>query len=76
MDKLFLAGGINDDDVLSSLMEALNDIVKFNYDYVCDEIQRIGNLTMGLINSEHDKPAKLSIELWSTFAEVELLRMS
>jgi hypothetical protein len=38
MDKLFLAGGINDDDVLSSLMEALNDIVKFNYDYVCDEI--------------------------------------
>lgn len=38
MEKLFLAGEINDDDILSSLMEALNDIVKFNYDSVCDQI--------------------------------------
>jgi hypothetical protein len=38
MEKLFLAGTINDDEILSALMEALNDIVKYNYDYVCDEI--------------------------------------
>jgi importin subunit beta-1 len=31
---------------------------------------------MALINSEHDKPAKLAIELWSTFAEVELSRIT
>jgi hypothetical protein len=36
MEKLFLAGTINDEDVLSSLMEALNDIVKYNYDSICD----------------------------------------
>jgi len=36
MDKLFLAGEINDEEVLSSLMEALNDIVKYNYDSICD----------------------------------------
>jgi hypothetical protein len=29
---------------------------------------------MKLINAEHDKPAKLAIEVWSTFAEVELSR--
>ena len=74
MDQLFLAGNINDEDVLSSLMEALNDIVKNCYDYIFDQIQRIGNLTMTLINSEHDKPAKLAIEVWSTFAEVEMQR--
>jgi len=38
MEKLFLAGEINDDEVLSSLMESLNDIVKHNYDSVCDQI--------------------------------------
>jgi hypothetical protein len=27
-----------------------------------------------MINSEHDKPAKLAIEVWSTFAEVEMSR--
>jgi len=36
MEKLFLAGTINDEEVLSSLMEALNDIVKYNYDSICD----------------------------------------
>ena len=74
MDKLFQAGEINDEDILSSLMEALNDIVKNSYDCIGDQILRIGNLTMQLINSDHDKPAKLAIEVWSTFAEVEMSR--
>lgn len=74
MDKLFLAGEINDEDILSSLMEALNDIVKYSYDFIGDQITRIGNLTIKLINSDHDKPAKLAIEVWSTFAEVEMSR--
>ena len=33
-----------------------------------------GNLTIKMINSDHDKPAKLAIEVWSTFAEVEMSR--
>lgn len=38
MDKLFQAGEINDEDILSSLMEALNDIVKLSYDCIGDQI--------------------------------------
>lgn len=76
MERLFLAGEINDEDVLSSLMESLNDIVKYCYDHLIDYIQKIGELTMKLINSDHDKPAKLAIELWSSFAEVEMQRNS
>lgn len=76
MDKLMIAGEINDDDILSSLMESLNDIVKYCYDSITDQITRIGGLTVNMINSEHDKPAKLAIEVWSSFAEVELSRLS
>ncbi len=76
MERLFIAGDINDEDVLSSLMESLNDIVKFCYDNLTEYIQKIGELTMKLINSEHDKPAKLAIEVWSSFAEVEMQRNS
>jgi hypothetical protein len=57
-------------------MESLNDIVKFCYDNLTEYIQKIGELTMKLINSEHDKPAKLAIEVWSSFAEVEMQRNS
>jgi hypothetical protein len=38
-------------------------------------IQQIGQLTIDLINSEHDKPAKLAIEVWSTISEVEQSRV-
>lgn len=57
-------------------MEALNDIVRVNYDYMLDYIVNIGQLTMSLINSEHEKPAVLAVELWSTIAEVETNRKS
>jgi hypothetical protein len=38
MEHLFKAAEINDEDILSSLMEALNDIVKYNYDYMMEFI--------------------------------------
>ena len=56
-------------------MEGLNDIVRVNYDYMSKYIQQIGQLTIDLINSEHDKPAKLAIEVWSTISEVEQSRV-
>jgi importin subunit beta-1 len=34
MQKIFDASKINDEDVLSSVMEGLNDIVRVNYDYM------------------------------------------
>lgn len=55
-------------------MEALNDIVRVNYDFIFDYILEIGQLTMVLINSTYDKAAQLAIELWSTISEVEINR--
>jgi hypothetical protein len=72
MDNLFQAGKIDDEEVLTSLMEAMNDIVKVNYDYMKDYIEGIGNLTLMLLSSPHDKPATLAVEVWTTIAEVEL----
>jgi hypothetical protein len=57
MSKLFDAGNIEDEDVLTSLMEAMNDIVRVNYDNINEYIESIGNLTMKLISSHHEKPA-------------------
>lgn len=57
-------------------MEALNDIVRVNYDHMFEYIMEIGNLTMTLINSEFDKAAQLAIEVWTTISEVELSRKS
>lgn len=71
MQKIFEASKVNDEEVLSSVMEGLNDIVRVNYDYIYPYIGQIGQLTIDLINSEHDKPAKLAIEVWSTISEVE-----
>ena len=39
MSKLFEAANINDEDVLSFLMEALNDIVRVNYDFMGEYIE-------------------------------------
>ena len=55
-------------------MEALNDIVRVNYDFIFDYILEVGQLTMVLINSTYDKAAQLAIELWSTISEVEINR--
>jgi hypothetical protein len=71
MQKIFEASKVNDEEVLSSVMEGLNDIVRVNYDYIYPYIGQIGQLTIDLINSEHDRPAKLAIEVWSTISEVE-----
>lgn len=72
MQKLFEASNIDNDEILTSIMEALNDIVRVNYDHMFEYIQEIGNLTMRLINSVHDKPAQLAIEVWTSISEVEL----
>lgn len=72
MDKLFEASNIENEDILISIMESLNDIVRVNYDSIFEYIERIGNLTMTLINSIHDKAAQLAIEVWTSIAEVEL----
>ncbi len=42
MQKLFEASKIQNDDILQSTMESLNDIVRVNYDYMYDYIQEIG----------------------------------
>lgn len=75
MQGLFRASKIDDEDILESIMEALNDIVRVNYDYMLDYINEIGSLTTQLIDSKHDKPAQLAIEVWSTISEVELGRI-
>ena len=75
MQRLFEASKIDDEEILESIMEALNDIVRVNYDYMPDYIMEIGQLTTLLIDSQHDKPAQLEIEVWSTISEVELARI-
>lgn len=74
MDKLFEAATIKDEDILLSTMEALNDIAKVCYDYLDQYIEQIGGLTMNLIESNFEGPARLAIEIWSTVAEVEIQR--
>lgn len=74
MTQLFAASEIDDEDILVEIMSAMNDIVRIAYDFMFEFIERIGGLTMKLIASEHEKPAKLAIELWTTFAEVEIAR--
>lgn len=69
--KIFEASKIDDEEVLSSVMEGLNDIVRVNYDYMFSYIAQIGQLTIEMINSQHDRPAKLALEIWSTISEVE-----
>ena len=42
MEKLFEASKIDNEDILISIMEALNDIVRVNYDYMLEFIINIG----------------------------------
>lgn len=71
MDKIFLASKIMDDEILLSIMEALNDLVRVNYQYMMPYIGQIGELTVQLITSDFEKPAQLAIEVWTTISEVE-----
>ena len=53
MNKIFEASKIKDEEIQTSVMEALNDIVRVNYDYLNqDYIMEIGSLTMAVINSD------------------------
>lgn len=74
MNAIMKAAEINDEDILSSTMESLIDIARVNYDYIEEYITTIGSITMAMINSPFDKPPKLAIEIWSSFAEVEIKR--
>ena len=71
MEKIFFASKIMDEEILVSIMEALNDIVRVNYQYIMPYISQIGELTVQLITSEFEKPAQLAIEVWTTISEVE-----
>eukprot|EP00347_Sterkiella_histriomuscorum_P015054 403358482 len=74
MNQLFLAGSINDEEIQSSSMEALNDIARESYDFMREYIPKIGELTSNLLQSEYEQGAKLAIEVWATIAEVEAKR--
>ncbi|CDW91160.1 importin subunit beta-1 [Stylonychia lemnae] len=74
MDKIFLASTVQDEDILQSTMEALNEIARESYDFIGEYIEKIGELTANLINSEFDLASKLAIEIWSTIAEIEYKR--
>jgi len=50
--------------------------VRVNYDYIYDYILNIGQITMTMINSEHDRAAQLAVEVWTSISDVELLRKS
>ena len=77
MDGIFKAASIYDEDILTYTFEALNDIVKVNYDYlVQDDIMNIGQYTINMVSSQFEKVAKLSIEVWTSIAEVEIDRNS
>jgi hypothetical protein len=71
MEKIFFASKIMDEEILVSIMEALNDIVRVNYQYIMPYISQIGELTVQLITSVFEKPAQLAIEVWTTISEVE-----
>jgi len=38
------------EEIMTSVMEALNDIVRVNYDYMFEYIQQIGELTMYILS--------------------------
>lgn len=50
--------------------------MRVNYDYIYDYILNIGQITMTMINSEHDRAAQLAVEVWTSISDVELLRKS
>ncbi len=72
MDQVILATTILDEEVLKYSFDALNDIVKEAYDFISEDIERIGEATLRLINSEFTAPAMLAIEIWATIADVEI----
>lgn len=65
---------MEDEDIIRSTMDSLNEIARVSYDFIRDYIDKIGALTTRLIASEHDVAAKLAIEIWSTIADVENTR--
>jgi hypothetical protein len=71
MERVLLAIGIPDEQILKSSFEALNEIAKEGYDYMLQYIEQIGGATINTINSNFSGPAMLAIEMWSTIADVE-----
>jgi len=56
-------------------LESLNEIARESYDYIGAYIERIGELTSNLIQSDFDAASKLAIEIWSTIADIEYSRI-
>lgn len=74
MENILQASKINDDEILCTLMKALIDIGRVNYDHIFDYIQQIGEMTVLFINSDKEEVAKLVVEFWTTLCEVEYER--
>lgn len=51
MMKIFEASYIDDEDIIISTTEALNDIARVCYDFVREYIDKLGDMTHRLIQS-------------------------
>lgn len=49
MFKIFEASFIEDEDIITSTTEALNDIARVSYDYMREYIEKLGDMTHRLL---------------------------
>lgn len=76
LNQLFKAAVIQDEDVIEYLMQAFVDIVRVGYENLGNYIEQIGTLTVSVLDSEYEKSNTLAMEVWTTFCEVEIEKLS
>jgi importin subunit beta-1 len=74
VDGLFKAAEMDDVDIQEKAMEAISDIPLVGYDTIDQMINKIGSLTMNLLQTDRYGAIKGAFGFWSNLAEVEIKR--
>ena len=76
MEGIFSLLMINDDDVLRQTLECLIDIIRINYVYMGQYLEKFNQIWEAFFdNQTNEKIAEFSIEIWNTLFEGELDNM-
>lgn len=80
MNGIFDLVRIQNHDIVAQSLEAMISIVDSNYQFMEPYLNQLYDMTSTLMSKagqnddEHDKLARLSIEVWNSLCEVEILR--
>jgi hypothetical protein len=72
MDGLVKAAYIDDLDIQTIAMQCFSEVPAIAYDYLGPDVNRMGSLTMAILESERHEVLRMAILFWTNLCREEI----